>query len=56
MKTQPRALGVDHLRAASSSVASLVGFVAGALEPTLGLDLEGGVSVILRRPRARRRT
>ena len=31
-------------------VASLVGFASGALEPTLGLDLEGGVSVILSAP------
>ena len=31
-------------------VASLVGFATGALKPTLGLDLEGGVSVILSAP------
>jgi preprotein translocase subunit SecD len=29
---------------------SLVGFATGALKPTLGLDLEGGVSVILQAP------
>jgi preprotein translocase subunit SecD len=31
-------------------VASLVGFATGALKPLLGLDLEGGVSVILQAP------
>ena len=31
-------------------VASLIGFATGALKPTLGLDLEGGVSVILNAP------
>jgi preprotein translocase subunit SecD len=31
-------------------LASLVGFATGALRPTLGLDLEGGVSVILSAP------
>ncbi len=31
-------------------LASLVGFATGALKPTLGLDLEGGVSVILQAP------
>ena len=31
-------------------VLSLVGFATGALKPTLGLDLEGGVSVILTAP------
>lgn len=31
-------------------VASLAGFVSGALEPKLGLDLQGGVSVILQAP------
>ncbi len=31
-------------------IASLVGFATGALKPTLGLDLEGGVSVILTAP------
>jgi preprotein translocase subunit SecD len=32
------------------TVASLVGLLSGALQPTLGLDLEGGVSVILSAP------
>nr|MBA3691325.1 hypothetical protein [Actinomycetota bacterium] len=31
-------------------VASLVGLLGGSLSPTLGLDLEGGVSVILKAP------
>ena len=31
-------------------VASLIGFATGALKPSLGLDLEGGVSVILQAP------
>ena len=31
-------------------LASLVGFASGALKPLLGLDLEGGVSVILQAP------
>jgi preprotein translocase subunit SecD len=31
-------------------LASVVGFATGALQPTLGLDLEGGVSVILSAP------
>ena len=31
-------------------VGSLIGFATGALQPTLGLDLEGGVSVILTAP------
>ncbi len=31
-------------------VASLIGFATGALKPQLGLDLEGGVSVILQAP------
>ena len=32
------------------TIASLVGFAAGALQPILGLDLEGGVSVTLSAP------
>ncbi|MDP9318330.1 MAG: hypothetical protein M3O94_04495, partial [Actinomycetota bacterium] len=31
-------------------VASIGGFVSGSLKPTLGLDLEGGLSVILKAP------
>ena len=31
-------------------VASLIGFATGVLKPQLGLDLEGGVSVILQAP------
>ena len=31
-------------------LASLIGFATGALKPTLGLDLEGGVSLILQAP------
>ena len=30
--------------------ASLIGFVSGGLRPTLGLDLQGGASVILTAP------
>jgi preprotein translocase subunit SecD len=32
------------------TVASLIGLLSGSLQPTLGLDLEGGVSVILSAP------
>ena len=31
-------------------VASLIGFATGELRPTLGLDLQGGASVILSAP------
>jgi preprotein translocase subunit SecD len=30
--------------------ASLIGFFTGALKPVLGLDLEGGVSAVLKAP------
>jgi preprotein translocase subunit SecD len=45
-----RGLWASIIMVALLVVASLVGFATGALKPTLGLDLEGGVSVILSAP------
>ena len=46
-----RGLWLSIILVALLVVGSLIGFATGALKPTLGLDLEGGVSVILDRAR-----
>ena len=46
----PLAVGLHRASSLFLVVASLVGFATGALKPMLGLDLEGGVSVILQAP------
>ena len=48
-ETQPRPLGVHRLRARPGRRVG-VGFLGGSLRPTLGLDLQGGASVILTAP------
>ena len=45
-----RGLWVSIILVSVLVVASLVGFVTGSLQPKLGLDLQGGVSVILQAP------
>ena len=45
-----RGLWVSIILVGVLVVASLVGFVTGSLQPKLGLDLQGGVSVILQAP------
>ncbi len=45
-----RGLWASTLIVSALALASLVGLVTGRLSPTLGLDLEGGVSVILSAP------
>ena len=45
-----RALWASIAFVAILVIASLVGFASGALKPQLGLDLQGGLSVILKAP------
>jgi protein-export membrane protein SecD len=47
---QTRNLWASVIFVAVLVVASLTGFATGALQPKLGLDLEGGISVILQAP------
>ena len=50
MKRSNRGLWVSIVFVSILVLASLVGFATGRLEPTLGLDLQGGVAVILSAP------
>ena len=49
-EANPLALGFDRRGRAPGRRRRSIGFATGALKPTLGLDLEGGVSVILQAP------